>query len=150
MEALFAVACSTKSDHMRTAEGKKSKQRQTPHQDPGHGEMQSAPALPLDQQACGHNLSQGSYRPPSASLLSLEGFKSFPQSQELKSQRACIGYPQTVQMIPTTKLEPRPSYLLSLTFDRGSQAEVGTCGRGNSCPGFPEVNVLLAHLKEQS
>lgn len=58
--------------------------------------MQSAPALQLDQQAY-HNLSQGSYGPTSASLLSLEAFKSFSQSQELKSQRACTGHSQIVQ-----------------------------------------------------
>lgn len=96
MEAFFAMACSTKSDHMGAAEGKNCKQRRTPRQDPDYRKMQSAPALQLDQQAY-HNLSQGSYGPTSASLLSLEAFKSFSQSQELKSQRACTGHSQIVQ-----------------------------------------------------
>lgn len=56
MEAFFAMACSTKSDHMGAAEGKNCKQRRTPRQDPDYRKMQSAPALQLDQQAY-HNLS---------------------------------------------------------------------------------------------
>lgn len=37
MEALYTVACSTKSDHVGAAKGKNSEQRLRLHQDPDHG-----------------------------------------------------------------------------------------------------------------
>lgn len=56
--------------------------------------------------------------------------------------------PRLSKMTLTTRLGPRPPNSLSLTLDRGSQTGVGSCGRGNSCPGFPKVSAPLAHLKE--
>ena len=96
------------------------------------GARPSGRAVQLGQQACGHNLGQGSCRPTSISLiwggassdppvsevawvisLIWGGPRVIPQSQRLH------GLPKVIQLALTIRIEARPPYLLSLTFGRG-------------------------------